>query len=699
MCHFQEFAGYFGDDKMSYQLTTPAEAVGSLASFFGNMAGSPVKLTVQEDKCFPCDGHLNLGSIHLRPGPKTSSTEDDSLSVAVKNGFFEWALPEYSTVVASVNTLLANGPSNPKQKEKAEFALRSVAALCVRTGLLHPVFDADAVSNMPFIRPTTVITDTSAVLHGGLDFLVRFLYPIARVKVPAIVHMEILNNCDNFLKLRRQQEGSLKKSELLLAHVNSQGGQRVLLRLELQTDTEIERTSLFPDPLRNAFTPDKESDGKDLNIAAPVRSYCDRLILESARQHQAHASPGHPVMVMTTDQGLARMSLAEGIQALFYEVPKTQEVFGRTLGGTCFHPFSGGLYGVGLCELLWELAVTFGSARLSSDDGRQFVEVAAIGETLSWHPFHSKDDLLWVRTQTAPSHVPLAHAATQEAESSRNNDGPPPSTTNPKSSQKASVPYSGCYRFRVEDMLHLIVELGRKGKVSEEEAHRLVHVKSSSLFRDYKNFLLAANLVEVSDAALLKKDAVDVACTSLRTGNLEGLARVFLAVPSFAIYIDKLASQSVAKNASSLVVDRCASTYLALAEICGLAYRIPNEGIFATANNPPASQFAPLAIGAYLSLAHTEDYVLTGSWLEALVRTHGIHPLRARQRLEEARVAGHLQRFTEGATPETRFETHLFHEVVWQQDAPIVATVHTYHGDFLIPGKASVSLRLELVKK
>ena len=119
---------------------------------------------------------------------------------------------------------------------------------------------------MPFRRPTTVVSDTSGVLQGGLSFVSRYLYPAARVKVPAIVHTEVVNLADRFLSIRRAQRSA--PYELLLAHLNSQAGQRVLLQLELHSDVELERTLLFGDPLRNAFTQEKGAL-QELNLSVP----------------------------------------------------------------------------------------------------------------------------------------------------------------------------------------------------------------------------------------------------------------------------------------------------------------------------------------------------------------------------------------------------------------------------------------------
>lgn len=158
----------------------------------------------------------------------------------------------------------------------------AIATCAVRVGLAHPVFDRSCVEGMPYRRGTTIIADTSGALQGGLNFVTRFLHPAVRIKVPAIVHMEIVNQADSFLKRRRATK--INTSALLFDHLLSQAGQRVLLRLELREETEVERTLLIGDPLRNAFQRDSEQEWLDLNLSVPLRSYCDRLIIEAARQ-------------------------------------------------------------------------------------------------------------------------------------------------------------------------------------------------------------------------------------------------------------------------------------------------------------------------------------------------------------------------------------------------------------------------------
>jgi hypothetical protein len=687
------------------ELSTRTNVIKHVAQLFDSARpDEPFILGLHEDLCFEGSEWLNIAEVTLHPElTRDAPSSDEAIHFALQYGFYECRFHDYETILSDLRRLLGLESATESQNQilKAAESLRSLALICTRLGLIHPTLDADALARMPFRRPTTVIADTTAVIQGALDFVVRFLSPAARVKVPAIVHMEILNNSDAYMKFRRSK-ASVKKGEAIYHHAIGQGGQRVLLRLELQTDTEVERTSIFSDPLRNAFTQEKATDARDLNISAPIRGYCDRLILETARQHQSHSSPGHPVWIMTSDQGLARMALAEGIDTLFYRTPGVEDVCGQTFAGTCLHPFSGTLYSVPLVDLLWEVAVTFGSARLSYVDDDREVRISAMGEKLGWQPFHSKDDLLWFESHGS-SVDDDEHATNANLLSPRlghqENSHSAQTVTHRSTHSAPPLALSGAYRFSVDSMLTLMASLHQNSELSEKQAARSAGVHPTQL-SDYRNFLLAAELVEIRETAFLKTDQLDQLWTQLELLNLKAVSQAFMLVPSFNRFIQHLCDHRPCNNRDRLpIAQRAYSTYVALAEICGLALPISSEGVYSTLASPETSNFVDLAVEIYESLRREDAYVSTGAWLEELARAHEVHPILARDLLEAARNQGMLQRYTEGATPDTRFERHILRTLERGNGPVKVRVVHLYHGDFLIPGKASVSLKLERAAK
>ena len=137
-------------------------------------------------------------------------------------------------------------------------------------------------------------------------------------------------------------------------------------------------------------------------------------------------------------------------------------------------------------------------------------------------------------------------------------------------------------------------------------------------------------------------------------------------------------------------VGRGKSTYRILGEITLLC-----AGLYPTPARPDAAAFASTAIHRFLELDRGEGLVLTGAWLESLIQNDGIHPEVARRRLDEASERGLLRRITEGSTTQVRFRDRVVHVLRLHAGQPIAMPVHLYQGDYLIPGKGSVSLRIE----
>ena len=373
------------------ELKSPAEAEKEIARVFQaamSINSNECTISVRDDGAFIEDGWLSLGTVRLalpELGAGKPTDEADLVTELVGLGAFEWCTPALEGAHNELLKALDLEKNSPGGAIDA--VLSDVSSIGMRAGLLHPIFDPDALEDMPYNRSTTIVVDTSGVLQGALDFIVRHLHPAARVKIPAIVHLEIVGAADNFLSLRRLgKKKGVRRLRELTEHLNSQGGQRALLRMELHADTEIERTFLFGDPLRDAFKTDSDNDVAGLNISVPLKSYVDRLILEAARHHQAQSGPAHKVRLLTGDQGLARMALAEGIAPLYFSSTRTEQFFGVRLTGRTFDPFTGAVQNISLAAVLWELATAFGSARLENEDAKRTFTISALGKQLSWSP-------------------------------------------------------------------------------------------------------------------------------------------------------------------------------------------------------------------------------------------------------------------------------------------------------------------------
>ncbi|MCY4343954.1 MAG: hypothetical protein OXE83_10330 [Gammaproteobacteria bacterium] len=635
------------------------------------------RLAVSECRAFQRK-YLPLGVVRLGRG-------SDEPSDLIRKGAFEWVLPSLDEAKKELKRLIEIEPSHHNMGR----VLDDIAATAFRAGLIHPTFDPDAVADMPFRRPTTVVADTSGVLQGALDFVARFLYPVARVKVPAIVQVEIVNLTDRFFSLRRKGSNRPQHRIIeLIEHLKSQGGQRALLRLELRSDTEVERTYLLADPLRGAFQQDRDQGLRDLNLSEPIRAYADRLILEAARQHQAQSGPDHIVRLLTADQGLARMAMAEGIPALYFQAADASLFFGQRLSGQRLHPFSGDIYRTPFAAVLWEFATAFGAARVENEGGA--VELHAIGDDLPWAPFQTTDDLLWCRDgerQDITVGKDVARSGAKQSQPIRRGQSGtsiPPSST-PQAMQ----------RFSPNKMLRLICVLDDYQEMPETEILGILEIVSPKSLREYRRFLMPSGLVRVTEGFWYATEGTQSFAAALRNERLADIFQILLEAPSFRTFSDHVSTLSIGQPLDDSNLKRGLSTYRILGEITRICVSLKGIGILPTPMRPDVMDFANIALRRFVDLAGGESYVASGAWLEALVRNDGVHPEVARELLDEASSRKLLNRYTEGSTPHVDLGDQNFHALRTHTGMPVVEEIHLHRGDYLIPGKGSVSLRIE----
>lgn len=681
---------------MGTTLISPSAAANAVAEVFQNDA--TCRLSVREDHAFKANGYVSLGDIELFP---THRADPECILRAVRYGEFEWRSPELDAVTAEFHDQLdvnsRTGDPNKKAVDKVRRICDSLGAVAVRLGLSHPVFDPHALESMPFRRPTTVISDTSGVLQGGLSFVARNLHPSARIKVPAVVQMEIVNFADRFLSNWRAT--SVKPVDLLMDHINSQAGQRVLLQLELHSDVELERTFLLGDPLRGAFQREEDKELKELNLNVSIRAYADRLILESARQHQNQVSFGHQVVLLTSDQGLARMAMAEGLSPLYFRSSKAASLFGRRLTGTNLHPFTEALCTLSVADVLWELATIFGTARLTTTDGNYGLEVHAIGKDLAWAPYHSHDDLLWLKPiggSVKPVEARPFAVATETP--SVKSEGDAPATDKRVNAPKAEEGTAFLYKMSVDRLLNLIEVLESAQSLPEADAMAVLRLNAPSAARDYRRFLDSGGALLIEGGEWKATPKLTELSIALRNLDLSALRCSLADFPSYAVIQRLLRDHPVGTPMDSANFGRATATYQTLAELTELGAQVYGRGFFTTPNYPDDKTFVSKAFAAYQRLKKDGGWAETGAWLEELIVGEGIHPLVTRQRLQEASERNLLRRFTEGSTTDTRRDRHTLRTLQVIDGAPSIKVEHLYRGDFLIAGKGSSSIRIEEVR-
>ena len=646
-------------------------------------------LSVSEERAFD-DQWLSLGKIDL----VASDLKETTAVKLVQRGAYEWQLPDLSTAIDNASKLLGLGKNRSeddlalaRDRERVRRAMDEVASMATRLGLVHPRFDPAALEQMPFRRSTTIVVDTSGVLQGALDFVARFLHPAARVKIPAIAQMEIANQADRFLGIRRSRSDKPNvRLRELLEHLTSQGGQRALLRIELHGDTEVERTYLLGDPLRSAFNRDSDPDVRDLNINSPIRSYADRLILEAARHHQAQSGPAHVVRLLTGDQGLARMAMAEGVRPMYFGANSASEVFGQRLSGQILHPFLGDMHGVPLTTLLWELATCFGSARLQSRNNG--LQVSAIGERLSWAPYHAEQDLLWcIEEGTAPKVQRKETTTPPQLDPGSKKPERVPRRREPATKRGTASPL----RFNVDRLFRLVCVLDDRVELPVPQVEEFLGSKAD----EYGRFLQSGGLVRSQGGVWKAGDSIQFLSAALRNERIEEVRDTLLEIPSYAAFAERLKRLAPGEGLAIKELGRGSTTYRVLGEVTLICASVSGD-VYATGNEPSPEAFATIARDRFSSLNREgSDLVATGEWLEALIQGDGIHPEVARRQLDAASEAGLLRRSTEGSTSQLRFKDRVVHVLRSNYGEPVVERVLLYLGDYLIPGTASVSLRIE----
>lgn len=668
------------------RLVSQDQAASRIAAAFKR--GPCCQVCVQEQRAFKDDEWLTLGTISL----PSSQIDDEGDAATAGVAAFTWNVAGVDSVKSALAKLLYAGQDQAKQDHsKIASALNQIAAIGVRAGLVHPAFDPAAIEEMPRRGVTTVVSDTSGVLQGALDFVVRYLYPAIRVKIPAIAQMELVNFTDRFLKIRRDNEKKglrdastpRRRTDELIEHLKSQGGQRVPLRLELKDDAEIERTYLLGDPLRSAFQPDKDSALSHLNISVPVAAYADRLILEAARHHQAQSPPGHAVRLLTSDQGLARMALAEGVTPLYFTAVTSRDFFGARLSSHIFHPFNGDVQSVSLTQVLWELATAFGAARLQWEDSSQ-VTITAMSDEVSWSLFQSLDDLLWFSETDSAEEASSAVRAT--------------SATNPGTGKSEDVSSAAVgvsfQQMNVNRLLRLVCALDDNQVLGSAQAAELIGVRSKTA-EEYRRFLASAGLIETDDDRWVATPSVRFLSAALRNENAAAFRNALMLAPSFAAFHTLVAQSVPGRIIDVSNLSRSAATYRTLGEMALICATVGRD-LFATPAKPEPGVFAQIALQRFRELDRGDGLVATGRWLETLIQHDGIHPEVSREALEQASDAGLLRLVTEGSTTQTAFDDHVVHVLRTDSNGiPVAVPVRLYRGDYLIPGKASVSLRIE----
>lgn len=666
-----------------------------------------LEIYVQESKAFQEKTWLPLGNI--RADVKFPE-RDESEDFLVRG--FVWHIVSPEALEEGLKKCIDSKYFETNKETVQQEVQKIIHACCFRLGLLYPILDASAMSLFPLQYPTTFVVDTNAVLWGAMNFIARYCGHTARIKIPSVVCQEIDNIADRFKSHLRKANNSNQRFKCLKERHESQGAQRALLQLEF-SDTEVERPLSTSDPFRVIFQPDNEPDFKGLELDKVQRSMADRLIFETARQHQRELSANHPIYMLTSDQGVARMAMIEGMKVLYFRADGTESPLGRQLPSVQYHPFQPELTATSLPCLLWELATSFQRVRIGSlNDDEPFVELTTHG---TWNPDQAKEDLLWCRynlpeystppvtqSQIEGGEEPIDEVLSLPPVPKKENTNPVQEDADLEPTQEQSGTVTGLYAVSPTRLLELIYILGSKSPSSVAEALVAINLKQTS-FEEYARFLLSGGFIIYHDGTITSQPKLRTLVESLQSLNRDKIAEQFLQFPAIQTFVEFVRNVADAKDWRDRFKKEVSkkngviSGLKSLAEVAGLVFEIPHQGIFYTSETPKVEEFIVYAHNIYtaLSLEEGEEYILTGRWLENLAIEYRIHPIVSRRLIQEAIDANLLSCIFEGSTPDRRFDQHTLDVLVPIDDKTTIQRFQIYRGSFLIPGRATIRIKIE----
>ena len=255
-----------------------------------------------------------------------------------------------------------------------------------------------------------------------------------------------------------------------------------------------------------------------------------------------------------------------------------------------------------LKNVLWEVAVAFGRARLVAPDSQAGVEFTAIGDRVPWAPFHATSDLLSqslfrpatgkatanARTQTAQDKEPGAKGPSAVAASSARNPAPGEPEGDAARQSSIGLGSSGCC---IE-----ISVLCERRHLSNLDIQNVAGLNSATT-QELRRFLLSGQFIKTENDTWVATDALDLLWAAVRATDLTGLDTILRRAPSLARFCDILEERGLlTSNDRGEISSRAFPTYQALAEISAVAAPIADEGLYSTPNDPPPAQLAALAL-------------------------------------------------------------------------------------------------------
>ena len=122
-------------------------------------------------------------------------------------------------------------------------------------------------------------------------------------------------------------------------------------------------------------------------------------------------------------------------------------------------------------------------------------------------------------------------------------------------------------RFNVTKMFELIDRLDDGQALSEDKIIKIVGAKAKDGIKEYRAFLTAAGLAEVSGKDWTAQDATREAAIALRSENSLKLRELFMAAPAFNEFLVRLSALAAGEIFVPKEFQRSLTTYAVLGEV------------------------------------------------------------------------------------------------------------------------------------
>lgn len=446
-----------------------------------------------------------------------------------------------------------------KGRERFASAVRDAISLsATRVGLLSPLVSGKTASQLLELRQAkgvVFIPDTNSLYNGTLLWLLNVLKESTVWILPFVMSLTQMQAREASLKamLKNGKDTNLGQAFRSRAMVNA--GLGFLER----NQHRYQVMELDPSLLRYMRTAGKggfdQDDGEVLE---------DRLLIEGVHSVLRSTRTRAKQLVVTSDVLLSRVLSAEGIQNVCLPIPQIGD---GELPSFRYDAWASSYAGTSVRGLLWDLAHTFGTVRISSDkqkiisfscywpgklpqdwtdehldvrtieagkssggDKSEAASPNARGEAKTVAIHRSGDDEMERATTMAaersspPKRTSIAHLRSSEANSLTFSDAAVPQSSLPLALRLAAVIYATS-RITLKDLLEKIPAPERP---AAGNAQRALEVLRRSQLIDFDGVTISARS---------ELDALD---GNLRRGDLDAVSRQFLNFPAYKVVLDHL---------------------------------------------------------------------------------------------------------------------------------------------------------------